>query len=595
MDDTLTAVSLFAGVGGFDLAAQMAGIRVVAAVEIDTNARGVLAHRFPQTHLFDDVRTVTPDGLRAAGFIPERGVILGGFPCQDLSVAGRREGLAGERSGLFWEIVRLIDELSPKWVVLENVPGLLSSNGGRDMGTVVGAMERRGYGVAWRVLDAAGFGVPQRRRRLFLVCHSGDDGLAPVSVLSEPDRGVGNPSQGVAQGQDTPSEAPRGSDGTSGAGDLFRLRAFGDYVEDSVTSNLQSRDYKSATDLVATDAVGVLGGGSETLIAGPVTDKTVPIAFSAGNSAKAYGIGLSEDVAPPLRAGASGTNQVPTVMYEATSSPAVAVSDAVGVLGERAHTLTAEGHDASEDGTGRGNPVVAYAIGFQPTDGGFANYNDNGLSTTIKASDGPAVAYSVREDAEPTPAVLMRQREGKPGGGKGPLLSEETSLTIATSNDQVLFQTLGADSATFVKARRAQSAEDPETWREDEIAPTLNTFDGGDSRTTVIAVRDAVDAFDEMNFNLRGQVHQTLRAGTNQSTGVVTGTIVRRLTPTECERLQGFPDGWTAERLDFKTGHVVAQKDSARFKQMGNAVAVPCVAWILRRLAATHHALKENP
>jgi len=180
----LTAVSLFAGVGGFDLALERNGVDVVAAVEIDKNARGVLARHFPTTQLFEDVCDVTGDQLLAAGFVPERGILTGGFPCQDLSLAGRRAGLAGARSGLFWEICRLIDELSPRWVILENVPGLLSSQGGRDMGTVIGALVERGYGISWRVLDAQHFGVPQRRRRVVIVGHLGDDGRASSKVLA---------------------------------------------------------------------------------------------------------------------------------------------------------------------------------------------------------------------------------------------------------------------------------------------------------------------------------------------------------------------------------------------------------------------------
>lgn len=180
----LTAVSLFAGVGGFDLALEQNGVKVVAAVEIDKHARGVLERRFPDTTLFEDVTEVTGDQLRAAGFVPERGIITGGFPCQDLSVAGKRAGLEGGRSGLFWHIVRLAKELQPKWLILENVPGLLSSNGGQDMGTVLGALGECGYGFAYRVLDAQYFGVPQRRRRVFIVCCLGDSGGAPAEVLA---------------------------------------------------------------------------------------------------------------------------------------------------------------------------------------------------------------------------------------------------------------------------------------------------------------------------------------------------------------------------------------------------------------------------
>lgn len=186
----LTGVSLFAGVGGFDLAMERSGVDVVAAVEIDAKARAVLARHFPRTQLFNDVTEVTGGQLLAAGFVPERGIITGGFPCQDLSVAGRRAGLAGKRSGLFWEIVRLLDELHPRWCVLENVPGLLSSEGGRDMGTVVGALGELGYGWAYRVLDAQHFGVPQRRRRVFIVAGKragAADLTGPAQVLLEPE------------------------------------------------------------------------------------------------------------------------------------------------------------------------------------------------------------------------------------------------------------------------------------------------------------------------------------------------------------------------------------------------------------------------
>jgi len=180
----LTAVSLFAGVGGFDLAMQRAGIKVTAAIEIDKKASEVLAKQFPTTKLFNDVKEVTGEQLRATGFIPERGIITGGFPCQDLSVAGLRKGLAGERSGLFHEIIRLVDELEPQFIVLENVPGLLSSQRGKDMGIVITALVERGYGVCWRVLDSQNFGVPQRRRRIFIVA-SLRDYRRPVQILFE--------------------------------------------------------------------------------------------------------------------------------------------------------------------------------------------------------------------------------------------------------------------------------------------------------------------------------------------------------------------------------------------------------------------------
>lgn len=180
----LTLVELFAGIGGFSCGFERAGVRTVAAVEIDAAAQSVFGRNFPDVTLFDDVTKVGGDELRATGFVPERGIITAGWPCQDISRAGRENGLAGDRSGLFYEVVRLLEELRPRWFVLENVPRLLSINAGRDMGAVVGALVDSGYGFAYRVLDASGFGIPQKRRRIFFVGHLGDTGgAASAEVL----------------------------------------------------------------------------------------------------------------------------------------------------------------------------------------------------------------------------------------------------------------------------------------------------------------------------------------------------------------------------------------------------------------------------
>ena len=179
----LTGVSLFAGIGGFDLAMQRQGVKVVASVEIDKKCQEVLAHRFPESKIFDDVTTVKGEDLINAGFTPRTGIITGGFPCQDLSVAGKRAGLAGARSGLFWEIARIVDETQTEYFVIENVPGLLSSNKGADFGVVIGTMADIGYSLGWRVLDAQHFGVPQRRKRIFIVGRRGTDSTSPAEIL----------------------------------------------------------------------------------------------------------------------------------------------------------------------------------------------------------------------------------------------------------------------------------------------------------------------------------------------------------------------------------------------------------------------------
>lgn len=237
----MKAVSLFAGVGGFDLALERNGIEVVASVEIDKKASEVLAKRFPNSKLFGDIKDVTGEQLISAGFTPNDGIITGGFPCQDLSVAGKRAGLGGKRSGLFWEICRLLDETRAQNFILENVPGLLSSNNGADMATVVEALVERGYGIAWRVLDAQYFGVPQRRRRIFIVGCLGDSGRTPAQILNLVESRAGYLAKGKSKGENA---------SRSTAKRIARMRGFGDYELDGNASALKARDYKDATDLV---------------------------------------------------------------------------------------------------------------------------------------------------------------------------------------------------------------------------------------------------------------------------------------------------------------------------------------------------------
>ena len=178
----MKAVSLFAGVGGFDLALTNNGVEVVASVEINKNSRKVLQKQFPNTTHLEDVKNVTGQQLFDLGF-DSNGIIVGGFPCQDLSRAGKRAGLAGERSGLFWEMRRIIEETQAKYFIFENVQGALTSDGGRDLGIILGSLAQIGYGVAYRVLDARYFGVPQRRRRIFIVGVLGDTGKSAGQIL----------------------------------------------------------------------------------------------------------------------------------------------------------------------------------------------------------------------------------------------------------------------------------------------------------------------------------------------------------------------------------------------------------------------------
>ena len=200
--------SFFSGVGGLDLGFERAGIITVSVSEVDPYASAVLAERFPGAPNLGDITKVGPND------IPEADIWSGGFPCQDLSVAGKRAGFAGKRSSLAFTFLDLVEQRRPRWLVLENVPGLFSSNKGADFGRLLYEMEQLGYGVSWRTLDARYFGVAQRRRRVFLVASLESDRAG--EVLLECEGCERHPSPRQPQRQGPASGAPDGS-GIAGA------------------------------------------------------------------------------------------------------------------------------------------------------------------------------------------------------------------------------------------------------------------------------------------------------------------------------------------------------------------------------------------
>jgi len=234
-------VSLFAGIGGFDLGFERAGFEIVAHVEKDANCRKLLAAKWPDAVALDDVRTAGRHNLPACD------VATFGFPCQDLSVAGKRAGLKGGRSGLFYEATRIIREMQPAWALFENVPGLLSSDGGRDFGAVLAEMGDCGYCGAWAVLDAQWHGVAQRRRRVFGLFTRLDSGAERCAeILSIESRLQGHPAPRREAGEGaTYSVAPclaASGRGTERAGETRGQ----DCVIPAVAGYLQERDAKGA-------------------------------------------------------------------------------------------------------------------------------------------------------------------------------------------------------------------------------------------------------------------------------------------------------------------------------------------------------------
>ncbi|MBQ9420026.1 MAG: DNA (cytosine-5-)-methyltransferase [Synergistaceae bacterium] len=172
----MRVASFFSGIGGIDLAFENAGMDIVFQCEILSFGQQILKKHWPNVPLMGDITKVS------AADIPEADVFVGGFPCQDLSLAnqGKRKGLEGSRSGLFYKYAELIREKHPRWFFIENVPGLLNSARGGDFNVVLSTLDELGYCVAWRILDAKFFGTPQRRRRTYIVGSLGTPGAAEV-------------------------------------------------------------------------------------------------------------------------------------------------------------------------------------------------------------------------------------------------------------------------------------------------------------------------------------------------------------------------------------------------------------------------------
>lgn len=197
----LRAASFFSGIGGFDLGFQQAGYEISFQCEIESYCNEILSQHWPGVPRHTNIKELDH------AEIPLSDVWLGGFPCQDVSLArmGQRKGLKGARSGLFHNFAELLKEGRPRVFVIENVPGLLSSHGGRDFGLIVRTLAELGYSVGWRVLNSKDFGVPQSRRRVYIVgCYG--DGAGAGSILFEPECSKRDAQAGQSNG--TPPLSP---------------------------------------------------------------------------------------------------------------------------------------------------------------------------------------------------------------------------------------------------------------------------------------------------------------------------------------------------------------------------------------------------
>jgi DNA (cytosine-5)-methyltransferase 1 len=348
-------LDLFSGIGGFSLGFERAGFETVAFSEVEPFPCKVLAHRWPEVPNLGDVAKIDPEEVvERFGRID---VISGGFPCQDLSVAGKRAGLAGGRSGLFWEIVRLASGLGPAWLVLENVPGLLSSNEGRDFATLLDALGELGYGLAWRVLDAQHFGVPQRRRRIFVVGHLGAP--CPPEILFEPEGLRGDLEAGREEGSGV---APLVIKGAAVGREPEHGPQYGEVLDDGTCYTLNT---------VETHCVSTLQGGGKrgyrVDAEGAAGGDLLPVVYQVElqNQGSGGNRGYAEADEPAFTLNTNGPQGI-ALRQGGQVAGTVSSKWAKGTGGSSGdecqnlvtHALTAEGHDASEDGTGRRTPLV---------------------------------------------------------------------------------------------------------------------------------------------------------------------------------------------------------------------------------------------
>jgi len=257
-------LSVCSGVEAATVAWHDLGFNPVAFSEIEKFPSDVLKHHYPHVPNMGDMTKYKEWNLNES-----IDLLVGGTPCQSFSVAGLRKGLEDSRGNLALTYVGILDKFRPKWCVWENVPGVLSSNGGRDLGSFLGALVELGYGFSYRVLDAVHFGTPQRRRRVFVVGCLGN-WESPAKVLFESESLRRDTPQSREKKKETPGITTN------------RLVAFGEYSTDGTASTIKARDYKDATDLIVIDRAAFNQGENALYEPYIESTETMPTLISRG-------------------------------------------------------------------------------------------------------------------------------------------------------------------------------------------------------------------------------------------------------------------------------------------------------------------------
>ena len=566
----MTLGSLFDGIGGFPLAAVHCGGVPVWASEIEPFPMRVTKLRFPDMLHVGDITKL--DGAK----LPPVDVICGGSPCQDLSVAGLRKGLAGERSGLFMDQVRIVKEMRaederrgvsddfirPRYLVWENVPGAFSSANGEDFRAVIeeivhikdstchvprpdtGRWESAGaailgdqFSLAWRVLDAQYWGVAQRRRRIFLVADFG--GLTAPKILFEQERLLGDPAEGQGQGKGVTTTAGNSSADSGGSRvaeekevDIFAFHI--NQREETINLNGISGALMATTNMQMQTFVAE---GMRKFESAEKEEECLSLNDQGGER-----MDVSVDVTATLRAGMSG--HPPLVMgiqqggagTEKTPDPALTEEAETGGNNQQ---ILFENHgiDARYTGPHEVAPTMSDRYG-------------TGGNNVPLVSDMPE-SYCIAGN------IIDREVQN---GGNGLGCQPDISYTLTSADRHAVFSRQRSDEFLQNRVTATQSARQH---------------------------KDATDLVCEPYQNTVGTIGYTDHKGINNQYVsedkciVENRKLIRRLTPLECERLQGFPDSWT---------DIPSASDSARYKALGNSVAIPCVEFIMGRIAA---ALRE--
>lgn len=367
--------SVCSGIEAASVAWHPLGWRAAFLSEIEAFPRSVLTHHFPDVPLHGDFTTIE------AGQYDAIDLLVGGTPCQSFSVAGLRGGLADDRGNLALEYLRLADRLRPRWLVWENVPGVLSSNSGRDFGSILGGMGQLGYGFAYRVLDAQHLGVPQRRRRVFVVGHLGDWRRA-AAVLFERHSLQGHPAPRREARKDVAPTISARPSGGGGLGTDFDLdggliASTGNVPHCLNAGGMGRQDFETETLIAhALRGEGFDAGEDGTGRGTPL----VPVAYAIQERAVSENISAGSD-----GAGFRADNTAYTL--EARTVPqAIAFSskDHGADAGETAPTLRAGGHSKSHANAGV-PPAVAFDLRGREGGAQFEGPHD---SANIRAASG---------------------------------------------------------------------------------------------------------------------------------------------------------------------------------------------------------------